>query len=282
MYVYDLFDPANPLSVAYLPESNVHDVFARNDTLWVANSIDYSIWNMSDPGNPALIARLQDTAFGYCHNIWPTKDGRHFVTTEETGNKTVKIWSLSPTGDVALVSEFLGPNKLVHNAHVEGDFLFLAHYSSGVIVVDISDPANPVPVAEYDSYPLNDTTAFYGCWGVYPHSNSGFIYASNFEGKVQKFRFRNTTDIHTESKNIPVLVFPNPGSQPSIGFALATEAEVKLAWLDQNGRVLSLQRQHLAAGQHRVHTDAGSWPAGTYYFKLSTPSGDASGIWVKH
>ncbi|MFK7972919.1 MAG: choice-of-anchor B family protein [Bacteroidia bacterium] len=281
VYIYDLFDPENPLAVAYLAESGVHDVFARNDTAWIANGVDYSIWYMIDPADPILITRLTDTTFGYCHNIWPTKDGRHFVTTEETADKTVKIWSLDAQGNTALVSEFLAPCKLAHNAHVEGDYLFLSHYTSGVYVVDLHDPANPVAVAQYDTYPLNDTSEFYGCWGVYPHSPSGYIYASSFEGKVQKFRFAQPTGISPERTEIPVLLFPNPGTSPALGFSLGQKSKVILRWLDAQGRELSAQQYELGAGAHRLEAEATVWPSGRYFYQLETAEGKAAGTWLK-
>ena len=33
-------------------------------------------------------------------------------------------------------------------------------------VLDITDIANPVEVAHYDTHPENDDAAFYGNWGV--------------------------------------------------------------------------------------------------------------------
>jgi choice-of-anchor B domain-containing protein len=281
VYVYDLFRPHDPIPLAYLPETNVHDVFARNDTLWVANSHDYSIWDVKLIGNPALIARLSDTSFGYCHNIWPTKDGRHFVTTEETIGRTVKIWSLSNRGTISLVSEFLAASDLVHNAHVEGDLLYLAHYSSGVVVVDIADPANPQAIAQYDSYPLNDTSAFYGCWGVYPHSPSGYVYASNFEGKVQKLRLSGTSSLGAQTKSLPVLLFPNPGTSPSVDFSLHHASKVSISWTDAQGRVVASETKVVSPGKHRLAVSAESWPAGMYFFFLETGEGSAGGAWVK-
>lgn len=281
VYVYDLFDPKNPIAVSYLPETNVHDVFARNDTIWVANSFDYSIWHMIDPSNPELITRLADTAFGYCHNIWPSKDGRHFVTSEETSGKTVKIWSLDSIGNTALVSEFNAPCELVHNAQVEGDYLYLSYYTSGVYVIDISDPTSPVAIAQYDTYPLNDSSAFYGCWGVFPHSTTGSIYASNFEGKVQKFRSPLTTNILSDTKNLSALLFPNPGISPEIGFRLHAAGETSIQWLDAQGQLLHKETQSLSAGDHRIGIDATSWPTGAYVYRLETGEGVASGTWIK-
>ncbi|MEZ4687525.1 MAG: choice-of-anchor B family protein [Bacteroidia bacterium] len=281
VFIYDLFRPYDPLAIGYLPEISVHDVYARNDTLWVANGTDYSIWDMSDHTDPQLIVRIEDPDFGYCHNIWPSKNGRYFVTTEETAGKTVKIWQMDTNGGVGIESEFLAPNGLVHNAHIEGDSLYLAHYTSGVVVVDISAPWSPTAVAQYDTYLLNDTAAFHGCWGVYPHSPSGYIYASNFEGTVQKFRFPGTSSIEGGSGELPVLLFPNPGNSPAIGFSLKKAGNVSLRWMDAQGRSLESENEFLGAGSHRLTVEAEGWPSGSYLYVLETEEGVARGSWLK-
>ncbi|MDX1530313.1 MAG: hypothetical protein R3362_02185, partial [Rhodothermales bacterium] len=128
---------------------------------------------------------------GYVHNVWPTDDGRHVVTTEETGGRTVKVWDISDADNVELVGEYLGASKLAHNAHVLGDRVYLSHYTAGVTVVDISDPENPEEIARYDTYAPNDTTGFFGNWGAFPYTNGGYVYASDLEGKLTVLRVKS-------------------------------------------------------------------------------------------
>ena len=122
-------------------------------------------------------------------------DGNRVVTTEETQDKTIKIWDISDmaSGTVDLMGEYLAPNGLAHNAHVMGDLLFVAHYSYGVVVVDISDPTNPVEVAHYDTYEPSDDGGFIGCWGVYPYTDDGYVYASDFRGHLTLMQLNEVT-----------------------------------------------------------------------------------------
>lgn len=165
IHFFDISDPENPVYDGELP-GEVHDVYARNDTLWVAQgySKKFSVWNVSDKSSPYLIAEVTDTDFGYCHNIWPTDDGKYFVTTEETDFKTIKVFDMSDTNSVVMTGEYLADCDLAHNVHVMGDSVYVSHYESGVTVVDISDKNNPTEVRYYDTYPLGDSPQFRGCW----------------------------------------------------------------------------------------------------------------------
>ena len=128
-------------------------------------------------------------AAGYVHNIWPTDDGLRALTTEETADKTVKVWDLSDLEDPALVGQWLGASRLAHNVHVQGDYAFLSHYASGVYVLDISDPSQPVEVAHYDTFRDNDDAAFYGNWGATLPSPGGYVYGSDLEGTLTVLRW---------------------------------------------------------------------------------------------
>ena len=189
--VIDLSDPVRPVDVAELPVPDAHDVFARGDTLYVAEgrSPTFSMWDMADKQAPVLLGRVDVPQPGYVHNVWPTDDGRHAMTTEETAQKTVKVWDLSDPSDPTLVADWLGTSRLAHNVQIDGDYAFVSHYASGVYVLDISDIANPVEVARFDTYPDNDDVAFYGNWGVSMPTPGGYLYASNLEGQLTVLRW---------------------------------------------------------------------------------------------
>ena len=100
-----------------------------------------------------MLVRVGIPAAGYVHNIWPSEDRRYCVTTEETANKTIKVWDISDYGNIQLVNEYLAPSRLAHNAHWFGNFHVNSHYESGIQLVDVSDPTNPVEMDRVDTYP---------------------------------------------------------------------------------------------------------------------------------
>ena len=182
----DLSNPVAPVEVGAVEVEDSHDIYARGDTLYIAEgrSPVFSVWDVSDKASPVELGRVAVPNPGYVHNIWPTDDGMHVLTTEETVDKSVKVWDISDLENPTLVGEWLGDSRIAHNVHVQGDYAFVSHYASGVYVVDISDRENPVVVAQHDTHPENDDAAFYGNWGTTLPSPGGYIYASDLEGTL--------------------------------------------------------------------------------------------------
>lgn len=191
LYVLDLADPEAPEPVAYLDVEDVHDVYARNNRVYIAEgrSPTFSIWDLTDKADPRVVSRVTIPSAGYVHNIWPTDDGTHVLTTEETVEKTVKVWNVKDLDNPTLVGEWLGDSRLAHNVLVKGDYAFLSHYTSGIHVLDISDLSNPTEVAHHDTYPANDASGFFGTWGATLPTESGYVYASDLEGKLTVLRW---------------------------------------------------------------------------------------------
>lgn len=165
---------------------SAHDLFVRNDTAYLAKGggSSYSIWKVGGLLLPTRIGLFHSPSGGFAHNAWPTSDGKHLVTTEETTDATVKIWNIEDLSDIWLVGQYLGPNRLAHNAQVLGDTIYLSHYGAGVRVVDITDPSAPVEIGAFDTWPQSDEPGFFGCWGVWPFSPTGKIFASNQSGQL--------------------------------------------------------------------------------------------------
>ncbi len=189
--IVSLEDPESPVEEGYVATPDIHDVFARNDTLYVAEGSNrtFSIYDLNDKSNPLLLTRVYIPSEGYSHNIWPTDNGDYVLTTEETANRTVKVWDVRDLGNVQLVGEYLGGNRLAHNVHVKGSLAFISHYAYGITVVDLKDPANPYEIASFDTYGKNDGGGFYGCWGAYPFASSGHVYTSDIEGYLTVLKF---------------------------------------------------------------------------------------------
>ncbi len=187
IYIHNISNPATPTFVgSFGISSGIHDMYAHDDTVYVAegSSGRWAIWSLANKASPSLLARPAIPSSGYVHNIWPTADRQYAASTEETANKTVKIWDISNLSSISLEGEYLAPSNLAHNAHFKGDTLYLAHYESGVAVVDISDPTDPKEMARYDTYVSSENSNFNGAWGCHPFTASGLIYASNIDGSL--------------------------------------------------------------------------------------------------
>ena len=197
VYIVSLADATAPVIVGVLTVGDVHDVYARGDTVYVAEGRQptFTIWNTADKANPELLSRVTIPMSGYVHNIWPTDDGRFVFTTEETAYKSIKVWDVSDLDNPTLVGEWLGVSRLAHNILIQGDRAVVAHYTSGVYVLDISDVEHPTELARHDTYPRNDDVAMDGNWGVTLPSPSGYIYASDQTGQLTVLRWTEDEEL---------------------------------------------------------------------------------------
>jgi len=84
-----------------------------------------------------------------------------------------------------LHTTYSGPTRAIdHNGYIHGDLFYLANYSAGVRIIDISAIENGdlIEVGYFDTYPLHNNTSFNGAWNVYPYFESGNIIVSDIEG----------------------------------------------------------------------------------------------------
>ena len=224
--IISLANPAIPSEVTTVGTPNLHDVFAHNDTCWAAegSAHSFSVWNMASKASPELIARVQIPTNGYVHNIWPSGDRRHVGTTEETAGRTVKVWNTEDLQNILLAGEYVTPNGVAHNTHFVGDTMFISNYESGLRVVEISgDPAAPREIAGFDTWPTNNPE-FNGCWGAYPFSANGYVYASNRDGKF--YIFQPKTFLYADTI-IADSGYGAPGSDVSVDVVLKNDFDVR-------------------------------------------------------
>lgn len=193
--IFDPNDPelVNPVVVKSLdlglgpiasPASNIaaHEVQVRNDRMYVAskdNNFDFSngwtsIYDVADPTNPKLLTKFQTG--GRSHTATPTADGRTLIVAQEKTDGEVRIY------DISMINQENDPDNPVllstltrtsvgieasspHHPHLHGNLLFIPWYEAGLQVFNIVDPAHPVHVGAFDTYP-GTSTLMNGNWGV--------------------------------------------------------------------------------------------------------------------
>ncbi|HEX6196384.1 MAG TPA: PA domain-containing protein [Jiangellaceae bacterium] len=150
-------------------EKNFNAADAGAAAIVIANNLEDSpwggirIWDYSDPTNPQL-ASLFDTTCSASPTPIPECDPQgtysvHNVVVETTGNKVLA---------------------------------YVSWYWDGMLVLDVTDPYNPVEVARYfdntEEFLASNGGNVHDFWGVYKEPKSPWIYGSDRNGGLYIFK----------------------------------------------------------------------------------------------
>lgn len=196
VHFVDIQNPTSPNGVGgYGDNGYVHDAqvitYAGPDADYTgreifvgANEDIIAIADITDKANPFEITTLEYPNTAYTHQGWFTEDHRYYILGDEVDeiqfgfNSRTLIFDMSDLDNPVLHTTYLGPTGAIdHNGYVLGDEFFLANYTAGMRVLDISEIENEVitETAFFDTYPSDNTTRFDGAWSVYPFFESGKI-----------------------------------------------------------------------------------------------------------
>tara|TARA_B100000963_G_C22617781_1_gene668252 strand:- start:1100 stop:2716 length:1617 start_codon:yes stop_codon:yes gene_type:complete len=179
----------NPTIAGIFDDYYLHDGMVRGDTLWGSAIYAgvFSVIDVSDKSNPSIMSSYP-TSCQFTHNAWISDDNNYLFTTDETSGCYIGSYDVSDIyniQEIDLVQEWTGDGAygqqedvIPHNTHVFGDYLVTSYYTSGVTIIDASDPFNLIEVAYYDTSPSSGGS-FDGCWGAYPYLPSGLILATD-------------------------------------------------------------------------------------------------------
>ena len=154
-----------------------------------SNENAISIADVTDKSAPIALSTVSvgDGPSGYWHQGWVTEDHRYFYLGDEldeiaaeseapfSGTRTI-IFDIEDLDDPLMAGEYFGVSTSSdHNLYIVGDRMYQANYNSGLRILDISDPLNPVEVAYLDTVPHSEGPAMDGAWSNYPFFASGTI-----------------------------------------------------------------------------------------------------------
>ena len=191
--VFNVADPYNPYFVRNIAATDslfVHDITVQSGRLYVS-----SFGGITDIFDVSTIAVQPPALLGSfntgtnTHSNWPTVDGNHLVSAQETENGEVRIYEIAnpaAANHVATINaNTIGENLTSpHNPVVDGNLLYISWYKAGLQVFDISSPSSPELIASYDTYPQSPQypfCTFDGNWGVYPFLGTGKVLLSDIE-----------------------------------------------------------------------------------------------------
>ncbi|MEM8602146.1 MAG: choice-of-anchor B family protein, partial [Bacteroidota bacterium] len=213
------------------------------------------------------------------HNVCATPDGETIFVGDEIGSGPwTRAFDVSDLSDPELIAELIVDDQaVVHNCYVEGDLLYVAHYTEGLQVFDVSTPASPEQVAFYDTRP-GPGFGFDGAWTAYPYLPSGRVIVSDLSGGL--FVIRADVGAARLSARATTPLAIAPGGAVSFDYTVANLQAGPLTGdlyfvAERNGTVVAqdlITSGTLPAGQtvggtftQPVSSDT---PAGTYAYSL--------------
>ncbi|MBT8405043.1 MAG: choice-of-anchor B family protein [Gemmatimonadetes bacterium] len=149
-----------------------------------ANETAISIADVTDKANPIAISRAAYPSVGYSHQGWLTEDHRFFYLNDEldeiqgsAARTRTMIWDVSDLDDPQLVAEHLGTQESSdHNLYIVGNLMYQSNYRSGLRILHITTPEEPVEVAYFDTVAYGDNSAgMGGSWSNYPFFDNGVV-----------------------------------------------------------------------------------------------------------
>ncbi|MEO6392462.1 MAG: FG-GAP-like repeat-containing protein [Pyrinomonadaceae bacterium] len=159
--VINISNPAVPVFVRQFTTTDgtwVHATHIAGNRLftsgWGGKTDVYDLSNIANAA-PTLLGTINTGTNS--HSSWTSEDGNYLYNCRELQDGDLRVYDIhnlaAPTLVKTIKAGDLGINAICpHNPVVVGNLLFVAWYQAGVQVFDIRNPANPVRVAQYDTY----------------------------------------------------------------------------------------------------------------------------------
>ena len=281
MRILDLSNPVIPVQTAYYTASGyIHDIYIWNDTVVAScgSSQEYHLINVSNKFNPQLISASQSLPGIYAHSGWMTEDKRYFFGTEEFNVRDMTVWDLQDRNswDLIVSSWGLNNNSIIHNLYILGNYAHISYYTSGYVVLDITDPTNPQIAGQYDTYPQNNSGNYDGAWGVYPFLPSGNTIVSDMSTGLYVLHFDGMVPVELSSFTAEVanqnvtLKWSTSSEKNNQGFEIQRRGEAEfytIGFVEGNGTSTEISNYAFTDNNLQL---------GTYYYRLKQIDFDGS------
>ena len=192
--VLDISDPLNPSRITLVATpDDARFVSLDNNLLYVAaNNAGLLVYDISDPSLPTLVGTYDTPGAAYVVQL---HDGIAYVAA----NSFVRLLDVSEPGSIVEIGAV--DVDLAWDLTVDFPHVYVPNGESGLAVIDVSDPTNPVIVSEYD-------TAF--CHGI-THQGTKVYLTDHFA--------LNIFDVSDPTNPVLVGVHDTPGDSEDVTVA---------------------------------------------------------------
>ncbi len=177
-------NPRQPIVLSQVG-SEGHDVTVRGNLMLDCHGFSGSnIYDVTDPANPILLTHISDPQMTYHHQGDFSPDMNYVYICDELANHPqadITVWDISNLSNPVKVSEVADPTANAHNLYVRDEMAYVAYYTAGLKVFDISEPEE---LSLVDIYDTNEVIGeqFSGAFGVYPSTATEHIYVNDYFG----------------------------------------------------------------------------------------------------
>ena len=173
----DISNPLNPTAAGgYGEDAYSHDAqvvtyngpdndYTGKEILIGSNQNEVVIVDVTNKANPIQISTINYPNIGYTHQGWFTEDLTYFILGDELdernfgGNTKNIVFDFTDLDAPVIHMNYFGPTPAIdHNGYVKGTDYYLANYSAGIRVVDITNINNETMTETgfFDTYPSNN------------------------------------------------------------------------------------------------------------------------------
>ena len=295
--VLDIQEPANPQFLGQYTNSQMtvngtHDLYVKDNIAYInGGNSGLRIVDFTDASAPVVIGSLTEyPQSGYNHAGWLDEEGRYYYMLDETHGTDIKTLDVCDAGDIQVKGTFdaeaSASTSIAHNAIVHNNRLYVSYYYEGLQVYDIDDPANPVRIYEYDTYPGADDDFFAGAWGVYPLLPSGNILVSDLQTGLYVFEAieddetynvladcdtTNDVSATNEIKNLSeISIFPQPtNGELNINFVANEGGKADFVLQDLNGKTVQITvGNSISQGENNFNFNLKNAAVGMYFLTV--------------
>lgn len=249
LFAWDVSDPSAPFKVdsVRVDARTVNDVKVRADGRLAVMTHEGSndglngvtVLDLSDPSDPAPLARFSQELEPGVHNVWVEGDYAYLVVDGVGG---LRVLDLSDPAAPTIAARYYAGSSFLHDVYVRDGLAFLSHWNAGLIVLDVGhgiaggSPGSPVEVSRLTDLGGQTHNAWY-----WPETGYVFVGEEDFStpGRMHVVDVRNLRDPRE------VATFRVPGQTPHNVWLDEERSILYLAWYGRGLRALDVSGELL-------------------------------------
>lgn len=284
-HIVNIQDPLNPtFAGGYADFDYTHDAQIVNyigpdtdyhgrELFFGSNVYQVVVLDVTDKNNIQVVSTIDYNNVAYTHQGWLTEDQRYFLMGDEIDeidfgfNTRTLVFDFTDLDNPELKFDYSGPTGAIdHNGYVKGDKFYLANYSAGVRVIDISNIGSNsmTEVGYFDTYPQSNATSFNGVWNVYPFFESECLVIGDMDRGFFLIRDSNYVAVEDHVIN-EFTVFPNP----VVDYVTVRSDKQALESVRVYNTIGQLIDQKEGLNLPGISLDVSTYPAGMYILVLN-------------